>query len=55
MLYYRTENKMYNSRKELRRKLGWCNYDREWKAGNITFINDQEFKQAVNLSDNTKQ
>ena len=43
MLYYKKEEKLYNTRKELRSKLGWTEYERQLRRGNIVFINDDNF------------
>lgn len=43
MLYYKKEEKIYNTRKELRSKLGWTEYERQLRRGNIVFINDDDF------------
>ena len=43
MLYYKIEKKIYNTRKELRSKLGWTEYERQFRRGNIVFINDDDF------------
>lgn len=47
MLYYKTEEKMYQNRLQLSEKIGTRMYNREVRHGNIIFINDQEFKEKV--------
>ena len=47
MLYYIPEQKMYENRKELRKKIGTQFYNLEKKRGNITYINDVEFLNKI--------
>ena len=47
MLYYKTEEKMYQNRLQLAEKIGTRMYNKEVRHGNIIFINDQDFKQKV--------
>lgn len=47
MLYYKTDQKMYYTRKDLKNKIGEQTYQKEFKAGNIMFINDNEFLDSI--------
>lgn len=58
MLYYKQEEKMYSSRKELRKILGTYEYKRQFDKGNIVTINDNDFLKKVEsvtiMDDNQK-
>ena len=47
MLYYKPEQKIYSSRKELRKILGIYEYKRQFNKGNIITINDNHFINKV--------
>ena len=56
MLYYKPEQKIYSSRKELRKILGTYEYKRQFKKGNIITINDNDFikkVESVTIMDNS--